>query len=173
MTALEIAARSAEAAGASLIEIDLPQICADAFTAHGTIHDYEGFQSFAYEFDNHRDRIGPKLRDLLDRATSVSADAYDSARRTSRRARDAINDLMGEIDVILTPSAPGAAPEGLGSTGESTFNRLWTLMGTPCVNVPGLFSDAGLPLGVQVVGRFGRDHTTLMAARFVEAALAR
>ena len=33
-----------------------------------------------------------------------------------------------------SPSAPGAAPHGLGSTGEPTFNRLWTLLGTPCVN---------------------------------------
>ena len=45
---------------------------------------------------------------------------------------------MADGDVMLTPSAPGAAPDGLGSTGEPTFNRLWTLLGTPCVNVPGL-----------------------------------
>ena len=45
---------------------------------------------------------------------------------------------MADVDVILSPSAPGAPPKGLTSTGNSTFNRLWTLMGTPCVNVPGL-----------------------------------
>ena len=38
---------------------------------------------------------------------------------------------MREYDVILTPSAPGAAPHGLGSTGNPVFNRLWTLLGTP------------------------------------------
>ncbi len=172
-TAIEIAARTAEAEGASVTEIELPQICADAFKAHGTIHDFEGFNSLAYEYDHHRDRIGPHLRNLLDRATVVTPEAYDSARRTTRRARQALASLMADIDVILTPSAPGAAPESLNSTGTSTFNRLWTLMGVPCVNVPGLASDAGLPLGVQLVGRFGRDHETLSAARFVEAALAR
>ena len=75
--------------------------------------------------------------------------------------------------MLLSASAPGAAPAGLGSTGASTFNRLWTLMGTPCVNVPGLADPAGLPLGVQVIGRFGADRTTLEAARFVESALVR
>ena len=80
---------------------------------------------------------------------------------------------MNDLDVILTPSAPGAAPESLVSTGSSSFNRLWTLMGVPCVNIPGLANDAGLPLGVQVVGAFGRDHATLAAARFVETALNR
>jgi Asp-tRNA(Asn)/Glu-tRNA(Gln) amidotransferase A subunit family amidase len=78
---------------------------------------------------------------------------------------------MAETDVLLTPSAPGAAPKGLGSTGVAIFNRLWTLLGTPCVNVPGLKDSAGLPLGVQIVGRFGRDRETLAAAYFLERAL--
>jgi Asp-tRNA(Asn)/Glu-tRNA(Gln) amidotransferase A subunit family amidase len=172
MTAVEIAARTAITEGAGVIDVELPSICADAFRAHGTIHDYEGYQSLAWEYDHHRDRIGSHLRVLLDRAADVTAEAYDSARRTTSRARQALAGLMNEIDVILTPSAPGAAPEGLSSTGASTFNRLWTLMGAPCVNVPGLASDNGLPLGVQVVGRFGRDHATLAAAHFVEMALA-
>ena len=80
---------------------------------------------------------------------------------------------MADFDVILSPSAPGAAPKGLASTGTSTFNRLWTLMGTPCVNVPGLADPNGLPLGVQVIGRFGGDRATLEAALFVESALTR
>jgi Asp-tRNA(Asn)/Glu-tRNA(Gln) amidotransferase A subunit family amidase len=45
------------------------------------------------------------------------------------------------------------------------------LMGAPCVNVPGM-TDNGLPLGMQIVGRFGRDRTTLEAALFVERAIA-
>ena len=75
--------------------------------------------------------------------------------------------------MILTPSAPGAAPKGLGSTGEPTFNRLWTLLGTPCVNVPGLSDADGLPLGVQIVARFGRDRFALSAAALLERAIAR
>ena len=45
-------------------------------------------------------------------------------------------------------------------------------MGAPCVNVPG-FSDNGLPLGIQIVGRFGRDKAALEAALFVERAIKR
>ncbi|MGB6622847.1 MAG: amidase, partial [Xanthobacteraceae bacterium] len=81
-------------------------------------------------------------------------------------------DAMADFDVILTPSAPGAAPAGLGATGNPMFNRLWTLMGAPCVNVPGL-SDNRLPLGIQIVGRFGRDRLALEAALFVEQAIKR
>jgi Asp-tRNA(Asn)/Glu-tRNA(Gln) amidotransferase A subunit family amidase len=79
---------------------------------------------------------------------------------------------MASFDVILTPSAPGAAPHGIGATGAAIFNLLWTLMGTPCVNVPGLSDASGMPLGVQIVGRFGRDRAALEAALFTERALA-
>jgi Asp-tRNA(Asn)/Glu-tRNA(Gln) amidotransferase A subunit family amidase len=81
--------------------------------------------------------------------------------------------VFEDIDVLLTLSAPGAAPKGLGSTGDPRYNRLWTLMGTPCVNVPAYVADGGLPVGVQVIARFGDDAGALAAARFVEAALAR
>jgi Asp-tRNA(Asn)/Glu-tRNA(Gln) amidotransferase A subunit family amidase len=74
--------------------------------------------------------------------------------------------------VLLTPSAQGAAPD-TGSTGKAIFNRLWTLMGTPCINVPGLRDASGLPLGVQIVGRFGRDRDALEAALFLQNVLRR
>ena len=56
--------------------------------------------------------------------------------------------IFDDVDVILTLSAPGAAPKGLGSTGDARYNRLWTLMGVPCVNVPTLVAEGGLPVGV-------------------------
>jgi len=78
-----------------------------------------------------------------------------------------------DVDVLLTFSAPGAAPKGLASTGDARFNRLWTLMGVPCVNIPAYVADGGLPVGAQVIARFGDDAGALKAARFVEEALAR
>jgi Asp-tRNA(Asn)/Glu-tRNA(Gln) amidotransferase A subunit family amidase len=168
--AIENATRRAEAAGARIEETTLPDVVEEAWRLQPTIMDYEAFRALAYEYDHHRDQLGPMLRELLDNAANISVEDYDAARRTTKRARHAVNDLL-EGKFALTPSAPGAAPRGLGSTGKATFNRLWTSMGTPCVNVPGLADDFGLPLGVQIVGRFGRDRATLEAAAFVESAI--
>jgi Asp-tRNA(Asn)/Glu-tRNA(Gln) amidotransferase A subunit family amidase len=46
-------------------------------------------------------------------------------------------------------------------------------MGVPCVNVPATIAGGGLPVGVQVIARFGDDAGALAAAHFVEEALAR
>jgi Asp-tRNA(Asn)/Glu-tRNA(Gln) amidotransferase A subunit family amidase len=170
--AIEHAARAAERAGATVRESTLPRLLDEAYEAHALIQGYEACRAFAFEHDRHRERIGPLLRSMLDGAADISADAYDAARRTTRRARQALADAMAEHDAILTPSAPGAAPAGLESTGSPAFNRLWTLMGTPCINVPGLM-EGRMPLGVQIVGRFGRDRAALEAALFLERALAR
>jgi Asp-tRNA(Asn)/Glu-tRNA(Gln) amidotransferase A subunit family amidase len=170
--AVERAARAAEAAGAKVSELKLPPIFDDATDAHATVQDYEAFRALADEYDRHRDRLGPMLREQLGKAAAITPEAYDEGRRLARRARKMFADVMAEADVILTPSAPGAAPRGLGSTGRPTFNRLWTLLGAPCINVPGLADSAGLPLGVQIVGRFARDRVALEAASFIEQALA-
>jgi len=169
--AVESAARIAQAAGAKVTDVTLPAVLEDAYAAQFIIQDYETFRAYAFEYDRHRDLIGKQLREQLDRAAAISADTYDAARRSSSRARKALADIMAEHDVILTPSAPGAAPRGLGATGDPMFNRLWTLMGAPCINLPG-FYDSDLPLGIQIVGRFGRDRAALEAALFVERALA-
>src|ERR1700691_806005 len=170
--AIDTAARAAEANGATVMDLELPKILQEAYRAQFVIQDFEALRSLAFEYDNHSDQIGPPLREQLDRAAAITVEEYDAARRTASRARRSLGDFMRDIDVILTPSAPGGAPRGLGSTGDPAFNRLWTLMGTPCVNVPGL-SEGELPLGVQIVGDFGCDREALEAALFVERAIAR
>jgi Asp-tRNA(Asn)/Glu-tRNA(Gln) amidotransferase A subunit family amidase len=79
--------------------------------------------------------------------------------------------LFTGIDAVLTPSAPDEAPVGLASTGDPAFNRNWTLLGTPCVSIPGLKGARGGHVGVQVIGPRGDDAKTLAAAAFAEKAV--
>ena len=115
--------------------------------------------------------MAPLLRGRLDESRDIPPADYDEAQRIAARARAALADIFADVDVILTVSAPGAPPKGLDSTGDPTFNRLWTLLGTPCVNVPAIVADGNLPVGVQVIAGIGDDGKALAAARFVEQAL--
>ena len=117
--AIEAAARAAQSAGAAVTELALPPILEEAYRAQFIIQDYEAFRALASEYDRHRDEISRPLREQCSTAPRRSRrKTYDAARRTASRARRAFGDLMGEYDVMLTPSAPGAAPQGFGSTGD-------------------------------------------------------
>ncbi|MCJ2034837.1 amidase [Methylobacterium sp. J-068] len=169
LAALYEAARAVEAAGARITDLTLPAPLPEAWARQPVIQRFEARQALAWEYAHHRARLSPELGAQLDAAQALPASAYDDARRSAHRARRVLKDLFREMDAILTVSAPGRAPAGLDDTGDARFNRLWTLMGVPCVTVP--VPGNGLPLGVQVVARFGDDGRALAVARMIEAAL--
>jgi len=171
--ALRIATDAAERAGASVRTLAMPEIVAEAWQAQSIVMEFEAHQALAWEYGVHYDAMPPLLREKLDETAGILPADYDDARGIARRARDALAEIFDEVDVLLTFSAPGAAPKGLVSTGNTRFNQLWTLMGVPCVNIPAYIADGGLPVGVQIIARFGDDAGALAAARFVEEALAR
>jgi Asp-tRNA(Asn)/Glu-tRNA(Gln) amidotransferase A subunit family amidase len=171
--ALRLARVAAERAGASVRTLALPEIVAEAWRIHTTVQQFEAHQAFAWEYQANYAAMPPLLRERLDDSRDITPAAYDAARAVANRARRTLAEVFDDVDVLLTFSAPGAAPKGLASTGDTRFNKLWTLMGVPCVNVSADIADGGLPVGVQVIARFGDDAGALNAARFVEKALGR
>lgn len=170
-SALDFAIRAAERKGAQFIPVEAPAALSETYRIHAIIQDYEVHRTLAWEYDNHRDLLPPILGAALDETRNITAEEYDAARRITHRGRSSIDGMMEGLDALITYSSPGAAPAGLASTGNSMFNRLWTLTGDPCVNVPGYVTDAGLPVGVQIITRFGRDDKALRVAAFVENAI--
>jgi len=65
-------------------------------------------------------------------------------------------ELAARYDAVITLAAPGAAPIGLGSTGNPIFNVPASLLGIPALSLP-LLSAEGLPLGLQLAGFAGED----------------
>lgn len=169
--AIEQTAEICRHAGAEVMEIDEPDLLAEARKAHVIIQNYEAGIACGGDLAQFADQLSNKLRTTLEAGQQISADDYDQARRIARHARAATNDLFKQVDILLTPSAPGAAPKDLTVTGEPHFNKLWTLVGTPCVTVPHFKGTNNMPLGVQLVGRFARDAVLLSAAAWLEAAL--
>jgi Asp-tRNA(Asn)/Glu-tRNA(Gln) amidotransferase A subunit family amidase len=169
--ALRIAVAAAERAGAPVRALALPEIVAEAWRAQPIVQEFEAHQALAWEYRENYDAMAPLLRGRLDESKGTPAAAHDEAIKIASRARHALGKVFEDVDVLLTFSAPGAAPKGLGSTGDARLNRLWTLMGVPCVNIPAYVAGGGLPVGVQVIARFGADAQALAAAIFMEGAL--
>jgi len=155
-------------AGVRVGALEMPEAFAPLADLHGTIWDYEIARCLADEHRRHRERIREPLRGQLERGRGVSAEAYDAAQRVAHECRRRLSDAMHDFDALVVPSAPGEAPAGLASTGDSVFNRVWTLLHAPCVNVPAGRGPGGLPLGIQVVGRYGEDAKVLACAHWIE-----
>ena len=169
--ALSRAAKKIRARGGSVKRMKIPKTIEAAWQAHGVIQDFEANLALAHEQAYHKAKLTMKLRNYLREAAKTSPETYDNARRIANKARKASHSLFDACDVLLLPSAPGAAPRTLRSTGDSSFNRLWTLLGLPCVNVPGMMNADGLPVGVQVIAPFGKDKLALNAAHWLQTAL--
>lgn len=169
--ALDHARAALERAGASVVDVPFPPEHERLTEAQQSIMGFELVRSLAHERIQHSAELSPSLAQLLDAGLTVGAPEYDAALAETATARARLPAFFGACDALLTPAAPGEAPQGLGYTGNPIFNRMWTLLGTPCITVPAVWGENGLPTGIQLVGRIGDDARLVAAALFAERAL--
>jgi amidase len=170
---LEQAASSLMLAGAHVQDLALPDDFDRLYDEQELIMNFEAARSLADERFRYPDLLSDSLRVKLQEHWELPRAKYDDAMRHARECRLAFAAVFSEIDVLLTPSAPGEAHEGIESTGSSLFNRNWTLLGAPCVTIPFGHGAKGLPLGVQIVGRYDQDARVLQIAEWVRQVLSR
>ena len=157
------------AAGAKVSEVEFAAPFRNIADHHRRIFNYEAAHNYAYEHREHRDLVSAVLLDtVLDPGAKLPLADYIEALETAEAFRAHLDDLFGDVDVLLTPSAAGEAPEGLESTGNPAFNSIWTLGWVPCVTLPAGSGPKGLPLGIQLVGQRFADEKLLDAAAWVE-----
>jgi Asp-tRNA(Asn)/Glu-tRNA(Gln) amidotransferase A subunit family amidase len=115
-------------------------------------------------------KLSQPMLDLSARAEALTLDDYRRDIRERDRRRAVYQALAGEFDACLTLSAPGAAPVGLGSTGDPAFVIPGSMLGVPAITLP-VLQDGGLPLGLQLLGFTNADAALFSAAGGVLALL--
>lgn len=150
--------------------LEFPQ-WAELLSAHRAILVYEVARSLADEYTRSAGLMAPALRERCASGFAFDPAVYQGALRFGREFRARLGDVFGEHDVLIAPSATGQAPAGLASTGDVSMNVVWTLLHVPCVSVPFGTGPAGLPLGIQVIGRIGDDARTLACADWIHSRL--
>ncbi|MPZ59344.1 MAG: amidase [Rhizobiales bacterium] len=134
---------------------------------HKTVMESEMAHNFQRDYQQGRDKLSAGLRKLIERGRKYLAVDYQAAVARIAAFNAGLDSVFDEYDAILTPAAPGEAPRGLDATGNPIFCTIWTYLGTPAVTLPLLRSEAGLPLGVQLVGRRGGDARLLRTAHWL------
>ncbi|WP_394361281.1 amidase [Amycolatopsis sp. SB7-3] len=166
--ALTQAAKRLQDAGATVEPFRDEQLMVELTAAHPVVMAYEAARERAAELAV-AERLSAPLARLLQAGAATSADEYETARAT---IADGAVRLADAFDVVLGPAAPGAAPHGLDATGNPVLSRGWQALGLPVVTIPGFTDAAGLPLGLQLVGRHGGENELLGHACWAERVLA-
>jgi len=112
--------------------------------------------------------LSATLKDFVAEGASVSAVTYLDALKLRLALQDELERFLARFDAIITPPTTGEAPATLEQTGNPTFCSIWSLCGVPAVTIPVGSGPRGLPLGLQLVGRKGKDGELLSAARWCE-----
>jgi Asp-tRNA(Asn)/Glu-tRNA(Gln) amidotransferase A subunit family amidase len=142
--ALLDAAQRLKAAGASVSDVTLDGDFTILYEAQGVVMRYEAARATAWEMAHRRSLLSRDLWLRLEQGMATPHSQYLEALALAQRCSAQLVERWQSCDVLLSLSAPGEAPEGLHSTGDSVFNRNWTLLGLPCVHLCGLVGRVGV-----------------------------
>lgn len=158
-------------AGAEVKELGLPALDAIHWSAINTIMLSEATVIFSDLIAHFPDRVSDVMKSHVETGKSKSAMDYLAAKAAQEERRAALDAELKDFDAVLTLPAFGEAPHGLTWTGDAEYCAPWTFLGAPAVALPAGFGKNGLPLGVQVTGRYRDDLRVLRTAKWVEAVL--
>jgi len=173
-----------EKAGAEVVEIELPEL--DILrTVHLVIIVSEMAAAHLGYYREHRKHYAHDTRMNLSLARRLKATDYVHAQRLRMRICEHFDRALKDVDVIVTPASGCTAREiaadslktgesNLGLTGEiMRFAPAANLTGLPAISVPAGYDSAGMPVGLQVMGRAFEEHTLLRLAAVVEGVVER
>jgi Asp-tRNA(Asn)/Glu-tRNA(Gln) amidotransferase A subunit family amidase len=111
--------------------------------------------------------LSQTMRDRLREAEAMTLENYQVLLSDRTHCRDIYSKLQSVADACITMSASGPAPIGIASTGDPTFAIPGSLLGVPALSLP-LFTVAGLPVGLQILGYREHDAKLFETAAFLQ-----
>ena len=155
-------------AGKALVKRKTPKLFAELADTHARIVSFEAARELQHEHRAHPERLSPILRGLLEDGAGIAPSQYMAALAERDTCLAHIEQLFGEADVLLAPSALGEPPRMEEGTGDPVMSRAWTLLHLPTITLPVGRGPNGLPLGLQMACRPGDDARLLAIALWVE-----
>ena len=135
--------------------------------------DAEAYRVHADMLARYADRYGPLFLEAMEAVREVTDTELEALRAAAKHKQEEMRHCMQdrEVDFWLAPAATEVAPLGLESTGDYRMNAIWTYTGLPAITLPSGLNHAGLPYGLQIVGRFGQDEELIATAKSLQRLL--
>ena len=162
--------RSLSDAGYELRRVPIMTDFQEIRARHDAIMSAEAAQVHVNWFEKYESLYSSKFTDLIKRGQSVSTQSVQSHLKARDIFREKITQTMNDnsIDLWISPPTIGPAPKGLDSTGDPVMNLPWTQIGFPAINLPTGKNEEGLPMGLQLVGKWNADESLLTWAEDIE-----
>jgi Asp-tRNA(Asn)/Glu-tRNA(Gln) amidotransferase A subunit family amidase len=167
---LEQVARDFEAAGAVVREVRTHTPMDLMFAVHGVTMQNEASAIHWQLLEQHPGAHAPRIRAYTQVGRLLSGAVYLHAQRLRRQIHADILAAMADVDCLLVPTASNVAPTPE-TTGDATFQAVFTLVGVPTMSLPSGLSQERLPLAIQLVARHWDEPALLRVARWAEAQL--
>ncbi len=145
-----------------------PQSFDDVANHHKIIHAYEFCKNLKDDPAAQPDQIHASLQAVLERGASISKDDYEQSLTMVAGAERYFAAFFADYDAIISPAALGEAPTFGNGTGDPICSTIWTFAGLPCLSLPWLNGNTGLPVGVQLIGSAEEDDRLLRTAAWLE-----
>jgi amidase len=165
--AVEDAASRLAQAGATVRETVLPDAFARLEDVRIAINCYERSRHMAFEWRHHRDGLSKTFQEVVQTGLDMTYDDYVAALRLTEDCRQQSDAVFDGLDVLLAPCVDGEAPEGLEYSGNPRLPGLWTAIRLPTLSLPTHTGPNGLPVGIQLIGRYRDEDRLLSVAKWV------
>lgn len=170
--------RACDELGVELVSVPKPalDILHDAVRANFVIIAAEHF--FDHEGPSaDRSRYGESAGFYNLPGSCLSAADYLHALRVGGIAREAIDAVLGGVDMLLTPTSPvtrtstARNPKTHRKGGNAAYTAPFNISGHPALSFPAGISGEGIPIGMQLVGRRGSEFEQLRVGHAVASRL--
>jgi len=168
---LQDAVRTLHQLGATCQRIDARAHLTALSQAHAIIMKYEFARNLQPVVARDSTQLSPALLENVRQGWNIAHAEYRDMRALQRTLRASWATFTENADFILSHSAAGAAPAGHVFTGAPAFNKCWSVLGWPCLHLPVRLSHHGLPLGVQLIGKFEQDFDLITYGTQLESQL--
>jgi amidase len=171
---LSIAADVFRGLGATVVEVTVPDV-RQSIIDWSTVCAVEAAMVHEENYPQRKDEYGPVLASALDVGRAVSGVEFQKILHRRMELRGRFAELFAKVDILLTPAQPfgpltldtirtlGAQPELILKL--QRFTAPFDMTGTPTISLPGGFTEAGLPIGFQLMAGSLRELQLVQAAR--------
>jgi aspartyl-tRNA(Asn)/glutamyl-tRNA(Gln) amidotransferase subunit A len=177
---MDLAVLALQRAGATIVEVELPASSCDVLRSHRLLMAVEAAALHEVRLRQQPGEYLPWIRSLLEEGLAARAVDYRRAKEHQAELSQAMQDCFyyqvagragpQRVDALLAPATTGPAPPRE-TTGDPAFNSPWSFTGLPVVSFPVAWTDASLPLAVQLIGRPFEEKRLFEVAHWCESVL--